>query len=96
MKLTAQIINEATKRLIATKKQKNLFNVAIDYQGLSWSMAITAYDNKSFPKKDVHITLHASGDDCFVQKVVKIITPKQAGYTLEQFMEYVPRYKKKD
>ena len=89
--LDKKIINEATKKLIAIKKKSGFFNVSIDYKGATWSMAITAYDNKPFPKKEVYITIHSTGGDCFISKVVKIVTPKYAGYTLKQFKEYHPR-----
>lgn len=79
-----QIIQEATRRLIALKKKSGLYNVKIDFEGLEWTMALTTFDGKPFNKKKVNIT-------CFCgtrEKLLNIITPKEAGYTLKEYNEY--------
>ena len=82
-----QIIDEAVKRLIAEKRHTGYFNVSIKYQCNSWSMALTAHDGKPFHKKKVNINIHAAGGR-HGSKTVRILTPKEAGYTLKEFNEY--------
>lgn len=97
-KLTDSKIQKIKVALIAKKKKNKFYNVALEdkeqfkitgIKGLSFSMAISTYDDKPFEKKRVRITAHASGGDCFMQRDILILNPIEAGYDKKDVMSHV-------